>query len=134
MERKSEEVIRIFIEKRFKVSPHKLSYYLRWISKYISFSKNAQSTTNTQEEFLNFLSTRYPAWQTEQAERAVTIYQSYIRTENEKHPKLQATPDNTAWKNVILNTQKELRLQNKSLQTERSYLYWVKDFCRYSAR
>ena len=132
MERKSEEMLRSFIDERFKVSSHKIPHYLRWISKYITFSENAPSTLNTREEFLKYLGSRYPAWQAEQAEKAMTIYQSFIRKEKNKHPYTKKTLDNTVWKNVILNMQNEMRLQNKSLQTERSYLYWANDFRRYS--
>ena len=132
MDRNSEEKLRLFIAESFKVRSHKIPYYLRWINKYIEFSENTSSSGNIQEDFMQTIGSQYPAWQTEQAEKAVTIYRSFIRKDLAKYPYIKKQPDNSDWKTVILNMKNEMRLQNKSLKTERSYIYWVRDFGRYS--
>ena len=129
----NEEKLNLFIAEKFKVNSHKIPHYLRWINKYVVFSENNPSSDNIQEEFLQFLSSQYPAWQIEQAEKAVIIYKSFIRKDKNKYPNIKNKPDNSVWKNVILNMQNEMKLQNKSLKTERSYIYWVKNFGQYSS-
>ena len=129
---KRREALSAFIEERFKVKAQKIPRYLRWIDKYHDFAENSPSTADTGDEFLESLGFRYPAWQVEQAEKAVTIYRSFVGKTG--HKSAVNGLDNTTWQNVVRNMQSEMRLQNKSLQTERSYLYWVRDFGRYSNR
>ena len=132
MDAVTEENLRSFIAERFKVSSHRIPHYLQWINKYLAFSENNPLLDDIQVKFIRLIASQCPAWQTEQAERAVAIYRSFVLKDGEKNPNTKRRPDNSIWKNVILNMQKEMRLQNKSLKTERSYIYWVKNLDRYS--
>ncbi len=127
MEKTVEEELITFIAEKFKVSSHKIPHYLRWIANYIELAGKNSFSDNTQNKFLKDLYTRYPAWQVDQADKAVTIYLSFMR-KNHKFNMKSFKLDNSVWKNVILNMKEEMRLQNKSLKTERSYIYWVKKF------
>ena len=131
MDRKHEEELRCFIPERFKVSSHRGPHYLRWINKYLEFSRDRPSSGHQQDDFLQFIDSNYATWQTDQAEKAVSIYRSFHRQAAEKYPHTIQRLDNSNWKYAVLNMQNELRLQNKSLQTERSYLYWAKGFAHY---
>ncbi|MBW8003550.1 MAG: integron integrase [Planctomycetes bacterium] len=131
MEKTVEEELITFIAEKFKVSSHKIPHYLRWIRKYIELTGKTSFSDNTQDKFLKEIYSQYPAWQVEQADKAVTIYISFIRKNHDSNMK-SLKLDNSVWKNVILNMKEEKRLQNKSLKTERSYIYWVKKFSEYS--
>ena len=132
MTNENEEKLRTFIAERFRVSSHKLPYYLRWITKFIAFSGGKPFSEDTGEKFLKILGSQYPDWQIRQAEKAITIYQSYIRRNREKVLENRNKPDNSVWGRVILNMKNEMKLQNKSLTTERAYVYWAKNFSKYS--
>lgn len=120
-----------FIAEKFKLSSHKIPHYLRWIRKYIELSGKTSFSDNTQNKFLKDLCSQYPAWQVDQADKAVTIYLSFMR-KNHKFNMKSLKLDNSAWKNVILKMKEEMKFQNKSLATEHSYIYWVKKFSEYS--
>ena len=93
MQKKNEQLLRVFRGDKFKVSPHKIPHYLRWISKYIAFSQNSPLKSDTVESFIGDIGARYLAWQTGQAEKAALIYLSFNRKEEEKHPRAKETLD-----------------------------------------
>ena len=41
---------------------------------------------------------------------------------------------NDSWGNAFYNMKNELRLQNKSYRTEKSYMFWVNDFSNFAGR
>ena len=41
--------------------------------------------------------------------------------------------ETTGWPHILINMREKLRLQNKSYQTEKSYLYWIKKISEYLA-
>ena len=131
MEKSVENKLKIFIAEKFKVSSHKIPHYFRWIRKYIELTDKTELSDNTRDKFLKELSALYPAWQVEQADKAIAIYLSFIRKNDESNTK-NINKDNSVWKNVIFNMKEEIRLQNKSLKTERSYIYWAKKFSEYT--
>ena len=131
MELFDEKELKLFIEEKFKVGSYRIPLYITWIKMYNNYAAKSASADNIQEEFINNLNTKYLDWQVEQADKAVTIYLSFIRN-SDKSSKQTRSRDNSVWKNVIFNMREEIRLQNKSLQTERSYIYWAKKFSEYT--
>ena len=125
------QMLKKFIVERFKVSPHKIPFYLNWIHMYNQFSESVGFSDNIKDNFINTLASQYPDWQVEQADKAVAIYLSFIG-KNDKSGTKKTIKDNSIWKNVIFSMKKEMRLQNKSLQTERAYIYWTKRFSKYT--
>ncbi len=131
MKREIERKLSSYLKEKYWVRSDKIPYYLRWIRMYIAFSEKVPAKSNALSSFIGDIGSRFPAWQVEQAERAVAMYLSFIREDKEGPPSVAKLPYKLAWQHVILNMEKELRLRNKSLQTERSYLYWVKNFRRF---
>ena len=127
----NERELNEYILNRFKVSPHKLPYYLKWIQKYKRFVETNGDIDYAQEEFLKKLGPQYRDWQIEQAEKAVTIYLSFIG--KQKRSGRENIIEDASWDNVVFRMRNEIRLQNKSLQTEQSYLHWIKKFGVYLA-
>ena len=132
MERFDEKKLMNFIAEKFKVSSNKIPYYIQWIRKYLKFVNDFGYSDKNQDKFIDFLSTKYLGWQLKQADKAVTIYLSFIK-KSEKYNLKSKIEDNSTWRNVIFNMKAEIRLQNKSLQTERSYIYWVERFSEYTS-
>jgi hypothetical protein len=125
MELFDEIELKLFIEKKFKVSSFRVPFYVNWIRMYNNYAANSNSTDNIQDKFINSLNNKYPEWQVEQADKAVAIYFSFVRNSN-KCSTTNRTKDNFIWKNTIFKMKEEIRLQNKSQQTEHSYIYWLK--------
>jgi len=127
METIIEENLSIFIANKFKVRAGYIPYYIQWINKYLTFIGKDKATDERQNEFLRNLSSKYYDWQLEQAEKAIIIYRTYIK-QNDKTSREKEPLNNTSWQDIIFQSKKEMRFQNKSLQTERSYIYWIKKF------
>ena len=79
MEKTVEGKLITLIAEKFKVSSHKIPHYLRWIRKYIELTGKTSFSDNTRDKFLKDLCSSYPAWQVEHADKAVTIYLSFMR-------------------------------------------------------
>lgn len=122
--------LKLFIEENFKVSSNRSPFYISWIKKFITYVNNSDSNENILDVFINSLDSKYPDWQVKQADKAVTIYLSFIRKNDNSNSK-NRIEENSSWKIVIFDMKEEIRLQNKSLQTEKSYIYWVKKFSSY---
>ena len=129
--KENNQMLKEFIITRFKISPHKLPFYFKWMKMFNHFAESNGSSDNIQEKFIKSLGTQYPDWQVEQADKAVSIYLSFIGKNNKARTK-KTFEDNSVWNSVIFNMKEELRLQNKSLQTEHSYIHWVKRFGKYT--
>ncbi len=66
--------IKEFIQKKFKVSSHKLPYYIKWIRLYEKNKSNKVCFKKDIKSFTIYLQSLYQDWQVEQAEKAVTLY------------------------------------------------------------
>ena len=122
-----------FIEEKFKVSSQKIPFYIKWITMYKKFMVHSGVVGDNQYSFILSLQSQYQDWQVKQAEKAVTIYLSFTR-KNKKSDKKNQTNNDLNWKIIIARMKEELQLQNKSLQTERTYIYWVKKLITYSSK
>ena len=63
--KEKDQTLEDFIINRFRVSFHKLPFYLNWIQKYKHFTETNDISDNIQEKFIDSLSTQYPDWQVE---------------------------------------------------------------------
>ena len=95
-----EKELKLFIEEKFKVSSYKTPFYIKWIKMYNNFAANSGSVDDTQNKFVSSLEPHYPDWQVKQADKAVTIYLSFIRKGDRSSTK-NRIKDNSVWKNVI---------------------------------
>ena len=130
MNKSNNQVLEEFIKEKFKVSSNKIPFYIKWINLYKKFTIHTGVIENNKDSFITSLQSQYQDWQVKQAEKAVTIYLSFIG-KNKKVGTSGKTEDNLNWKNVIFKMKEEMRLQNKALQTERTYIYWTKKFNTY---
>ena len=123
-----------FLESQ-RVKKHKLPFYESWVihfSKFCSdqgldpYSPESLSTYKIKNEKL------YESWQVEQAEEAVKYYLHW-RSLNHKASKAEYR-DNQQLDHYFKETKRILRLQGKSLATEKSYLGTIKRFFEYSQK
>ena len=71
-------MLKEFIIARYKVSLHKLPFYFKCMKMYNHFAQSKGSSDNMQDKFTKNPGTQYPDWQVEQADKAVSIYLSFI--------------------------------------------------------
>lgn len=113
---------------KYRINVKKIPYFTNWVKYFLKYAKDEVSLLENQKRYIEDLSGNYPEWQVDQAEKAISIFLSLYHSEKQ-----------SSYKNVSINNESELflrvrdelRFQNKSMQTEKSYLYWIKRFCRY---
>ncbi len=120
------ELQRVLTEE-YSVPIKSLFYYIKWIQKFLDFRLEKDTLSAARDKFLNTILT-YPYWQIIQAANAISIYIAY-KTHNTVIKKDDSRE--IACTKLLIRMRDELRLHNKSIQTERSYLYWVKRFLKF---
>ncbi len=108
-------------------------YYCYWVSKFLSFKKKKQSEDYSYKTFIDDLKldSKLEDWQLIQAEDAVLKYFKFnsIEIKLEQNNFIDIKPE---WLSKIEENRIQLRLKHRSLQTEKSYQWWVKDFIKHT--
>lgn len=120
------EVFEEYLQKCQKIKENALPWYLKWVKMYLA--NNTQKINLQPEEKLRFflenLANSYQPWQVDQAAAAVRFFLHFSNKQ-----KSNGDPENAgSWVGVLDQMKSELRVQNKSYRTEKTYLYWVRDF------
>lgn len=127
-----------FLTSRKLVPEKSVSYYARWVSKFLGFANNSgeESRDLLIRKFLICLAAQgeFADWQIKQAEEALKLYSGQFlsknadaRQENLLNPQKVSLPISE-----IINKMREaIRLRHYSYKTERSYTDWAKRFYAY---
>lgn len=110
-----------------------MSYYINWVSwclKCSSKSFGDELTSSQIDQFLNKLSKTKEQWQVDQAALSIRLYQYYVKSKS--RPIYHETVDDKQqWRFVADEMKNMLRLKQRALATERSYLSWLRRFYRF---
>ncbi len=113
-------------------------FYARWVSKFIAFSNNEESTdfSEKKQKFLEQLSrsSGITDWQKEQAKTALKLYFEQFDKNAAKlysDPVLPPANDKTDPRSIIKKLSEAIRIKHYSYRTERAYINWVKSFFEY---
>lgn len=123
------EEYRKILKEKYKIPTQKIPYFIRWVNNYYNGLENHDDYVNSKELYLEKLSLQGKPWQVDQADKAISLYHSmFSRHTTSEKPDLESIKEI----DLFLLLRDELRLQNKSLQTERTYINWVKRFIKYT--
>lgn len=98
-----------------KVDENKLKYYLLWVDMY---ERSRATLDQNLENFIKEAEARFEIWQVDQIKEAILFFNQYNRRSTK--------PDNMD--SLIDVMRKTLRYHHKSYNTEKVYIYWLKDF------
>ena len=119
-----------FLEQKRLVEKRKLPYYLNWVRKFMSFSDASLESEIPDEEvtqFLEYLGRKYEGWQVHQAEEAIRLYR-YYKINNSEPGRGNSTACASQWNMASMEMKNMLRLRQRSINTEKTYLYWLRYF------
>jgi len=117
------------LKNKYKIQIVKIPHFVRWVSSFYSELDSLDNYSKSKELYLEKLSIQSKGWQVDQADKAISLYHSmYLRHKNT----ILGNPENMTAIDLFLELRDELRLQNKSLQTEKTYLNWTKRFVKYT--
>jgi integron integrase len=115
------------LEKKYKIQKDKIPHFVRWVRTFYGELDHIKNYAQSKEIFLERIAISSLPWQVDQADKAISLYHSI-------HLRYKSRDNNSEIKTEIdlfLEMRDELRLQNKSLHTERTYLNWAKRFVSY---
>ena len=111
--------------------PKVVDWYQRWVRQFAGFS-SARRLSPWEDSalgaFLKDPQTNLAGWQLRQAQDAIERYRRFRLREFRRASNDRAVPG--TWDGAIIALREELRLQQKSLRTEKTYVHWAKDFSR----
>ena len=120
------------ISKRIVAAP-KVAYYVHWVTACLKASRKSfgdELTSTDADQFLQRLAKTKENWQVDQASLSIRIYQYFIKTR--QTATIPATiDDKQQWQYAAKEMKNMLRLKQRALSTERTYLYWLRHFYRY---
>jgi len=120
----------IYLGNMCKVPERYRPWYIKWIEQYrIHVSRLPKDIMESPaDSYLDSLQGRLQAWQIKQAAEAVRLYHNFLGGK-ESQPK--RTGKLGSWENALALLKSELRVQNKSYSTEKTYLHWANDFSKW---
>ena len=124
-----EEFKTILIEK-YNIPLEHIPHFVRWIRNFYGDLDNLSNYEKTKELHLERLSALAEPWQVEQADKAISLYHSIYFRHTESH---SIDIEKMSDVDLYLEMRDKLRLQNKSFQTEKTYLKWVKRLISYTS-
>ena len=112
---------------------NQIPYYVSWVSGFFAYhSKKPGDAVNPKEIdiFTHNLSKTYEEWLVSQAREALRLYLFFRSKAPQKHSheKNDRTEEWGQANNEMVNA---LRLRHRSLSTEKTYLYWIRMFCKH---
>jgi integrase len=103
---------------------------VNWVTKCLTHHRKKSGDELSSQEielFLEKLSKTKEDWQVQQAALAIRIYQYYAKTRSSPI-RYDAIDDKTQWRFVANEMKNMLRLKQRALSTERTYLSWLRQF------
>ena len=126
------ETFKQYLLSRHIATERQLPYYIHWIDQFYNFAGKARNESGLPDEidrYLDLLNRRKEDWQVQQAREAIQIYQLFISRSNQDARK--ANNAGMAWKAAAEDMTRMLRLKQRSLNTERAYLGWLRSFYKF---
>jgi integron integrase len=103
---------------------------VNWVTKCLALHRKKSGDELSSKEielFLEKLSKTKEEWQVQQAAYAIRIYQYYAKTKRSSI-QFDSIDDKAQWRFVANEMKNMLRLKQRALTTERSYLSWLRQF------
>jgi integron integrase len=121
-----------FLEYKNLVAGKKLSFYLHWVTSFITYCRQQECSPAEDSRIAPFLAHLAKAkedWQVNQAREALRLYHYYLAREKQANiPAHPGTDAASAWQKVARQMEEALRLRHRSMRTEKSYMTWLRSF------
>ena len=115
------------------VSEKKVPYYVVWVSSFYAYTEKDPGSSFSNAEvgrFLKHLTKSKEEWQVKQAREVLNLYRFYQRRPHSPGKRTDLQTD-SQWKEAANEMVRMLRLKQRALATERTYMGWLRDFYRF---
>lgn len=124
------EPFRKYLSENAPIQVKYIPYYLRWISECYAYSNGSiehHICSEQKQQFLSHMSKSHEDWQVKHADYALRLYNFFLSRHRKEFSSDLANFKNE-WKMIEDNTRNALRLRHRSLNTEKSYIIWLRQF------
>ncbi len=114
------------------INPKHIPHYIRWVRDCYRFFRLPSSERLSTEQthlYLSHLESSREDWQVRQAGQALSRFDFFLSREHPSSNPVKADQD--AWSDVLAKTRDVLRVRQLALNTERTYLSWLRQFQLY---
>jgi len=102
-----------------------IPFYLKWVSDcyaYLDTPSDSRLSSEQKKQFLSHMGKNHEDWQVKQADAALRLYDYFLSRELKRLS--SGVPG--AWKDLEQKMGEALRLRQRSLSTEKTYLIWLR--------
>jgi len=113
------------------VPAHNAAYYVGWVRQAYECAHRPPDEPlppELEQQALAKLQQQCEDWQVRQARHALRLYRYFLSSQQAEQDPLPASGNPAAWRDVAETVRRVMRLQHKSLHTEKSYLGWLDRF------
>lgn len=124
------EAFNRFLLHKGSIKPQNVPFYLKWVSECYTFLNESPSSRingDQRKQFLEYMSKRQEDWQVKQADTALRLYDCFLSREIKANAERGPVADGD-WRALEEKMREMLRLRQRSLNTEKTYLSWVRSF------
>ena len=101
-------------------------WMVRWVAGFVRELGSFEDWDKCSKDYYARLDERVQGWQVSQAAKSVQLYHTFLEASPRKGPERRRL----SWEEARVTAREEIRRQGKSLQTEKTYLYWINRFGR----
>ena len=121
---------REYLIKTVHIKTEHVPYYIKWVSDcYTYLQHQITHTLNTDQRhhFLKHLSKKHEDWQVKQADYALRLYNFFLSGREHGRSRNSLNSEDE-WRRLEEKTHKAIRLRHRSINTEKTYLGWLRHF------
>jgi integron integrase len=124
------EAFKQFLLHKGSIEPQYVPFYLKWVSECYSFLNVIPATRingDQRKQFLSHMSKRHEHWEVNQADTALRLYDYFLSREIKANAEGVPAAEGD-WRALEEKMRQMLRLRQRALSTEKTYLTWVRSF------
>lgn len=125
------EQFREYLIKTVHIKTKHVPYYIKWVSDCYTYLRDQVThtlNTDQREHFLKHISKKHEDWQVKQADYALRLYNFFLS--RQEHGRSGSSLNSEEeWRALQEETRKAIRLRHRSINTEKTYLSWLRHFC-----
>jgi integron integrase len=121
-----------YLEKNGSIGPKQIPYYIKWVKDcyaLTSISTEIALSQDQRKQYLEKLNSSREEWQVKQADQALRLYLFFL-SRVASHP-VPSNDVDKQWEVAREEMVKVLRLRHMSLNTEKTYITWSRQFQKY---
>lgn len=123
-----------FLQQKGSIKSQYIPFYVKWVADCYAFldaSPTARLRSEAKKEFLAQIAKSLEDWQVNQADAALRLYDYFLSREVKAGAPSGDAPEE--WKAAEEKLRKALRLRQRSYNTEKTYLTWLRGFRSFAA-